>query len=62
MKVDVNKDACVGCGMCVGMAGDVFEMQDGASVVKEGADLEANKDAINQAASACPVNAIEVQE
>ena len=28
MKVNVNKDACIGCGACAAICPDVFEMDD----------------------------------
>ena len=35
MKVKVNKEACIGCGACMSIAEDVFEMNDeGLSSVK----------------------------
>jgi len=60
MKVSVDKSKCIGCGACVSMCPDVFEMSDDhKSVVKnsdcEGCDCKA-------AASACPVGAITVTE
>ena len=27
-KIEVNKDKCLGCGMCVGINSDVFEFGD----------------------------------
>lgn len=63
--VSVN-DSCIGCGICATIAGDVFEMslQTGKSEVKTDADLEnaENMDKAKEAAEACPVKAIEVQE
>lgn len=63
MKVAVNKDKCIGCGTCISIAPEVFEMaEDGKSKVKEGADFEKNKEAIHQAKDSCPTQAIEVEE
>lgn len=59
-KPHVNS-SCIGCGACTAISGDVFELNDdGLSIVKplpsyEGLDVE---DAI----SACPVNAISWEE
>ncbi len=63
MKIKINKDKCLGCATCVALAPEVFEIgEDGKSKVKNGADLEKNKEQIKQAKEACPTQAIEVEE
>lgn len=63
MKININKDLCLGCGTCVAIAPEIFEMtEENKSRVKEGVDLEKNKDAILQAKNSCPCGAIEVEE
>jgi len=63
MKIKINKDKCLGCGTCVAIAPEVFEIgEDGKSKIKEGADLEKNKDLLLQAKEGCPTQAIEVEE
>lgn len=63
MKVAVNKDKCIGCGTCIAIVSEVFEMDnDGKSKVKEGADFEKNKEVIYQAKDSCPTQAIDVEE
>ncbi|MCX7880974.1 MAG: ferredoxin [Patescibacteria group bacterium] len=63
MKVLVDKNKCLGCGLCVSIASEVFEMvEDGKSQVKEGADLEKNKEFIKQAKDSCPAQGIVVEE
>lgn len=63
MKVRVDKNKCGGCGLCVSIAPEVFEFdKDGKSKVKEKADLQKNKELINQAKESCPTQAIEVEE
>lgn len=58
--VKVNKEKCIGCGLCTTICPEVFELgDDGKSNVKEGADLEKNKDCIKEAKESCPVGAIE---
>ncbi|MDD5197275.1 MAG: ferredoxin [Candidatus Gracilibacteria bacterium] len=53
----VVSSACIGCGACVAISGDVFEInEDGYSIVKDLPDYE-GKD-VDDSISACPVNAI----
>lgn len=59
MKVRVNKDACIGCGLCASLCEAFGIGDDGlAEVVNEAAAAE---DAVNDAAASCPVGAIEVE-
>ncbi|MFH0988014.1 MAG: ferredoxin [Parcubacteria group bacterium] len=61
MKVNVNKDLCIGCGTCVALAPDVFKLgADGKAEVFDG-DLTGKEAQANQAAEACPVRAISVE-
>lgn len=61
MRVKVDREKCIGCGTCPALCPDVFEL-DGTfkAFVKEGADLE--KSCVSDAKSACPVEAISVEE
>jgi len=61
MKVKVDKDKCIGCGLCVSLAPKSFKLgEDGKSQAIEsvGDDLET----IKNAAESCPVSAIEIAE
>jgi len=58
MKIELKKQKCIGCGMCVNLCPEVFELKDGKSQVKEKANLEKYKDCIKQAIDSCPVGAI----
>lgn len=50
-------NACIGCGACVAISGDVFELNDdGYSIVKELSDYD-GKD-VDDSIAACPVSAI----
>jgi len=59
MKVTVDKDKCIGCGLCVSLAPKSFKLgEDGKSQVIEpvGDDWET----IKNAAESCPVGAIKI--
>lgn len=63
MKVKVNEDACIGCGACCAIADSIFEIGDnGLSEVKKEEVQEGEKQAVRDAAEACPTGAIEVEE
>ena len=55
MKVIVNQDACIGCGACVAVAEDLFEINaDGLSEAKVD-EVPADKEAqANEALESCP--------
>ena len=55
-KVVINKDKCLGCGMCVRIESDVFDFDDDG-LAKVNND---NKENVNNAIDSCPVAAIEV--
>ncbi|MFA6458716.1 MAG: ferredoxin [Patescibacteria group bacterium] len=59
----VISDACIGCGICATIASEVFEMDpaSGKSQVRADTDLKNLKKA-EEAAAACPVGAIEIEE
>jgi len=55
VKISVDKDKCIGCGLCASLCGQVFEMgSDGKAKVKAQKDISCVKEAIES----CPVNAI----
>jgi ferredoxin len=57
----VDKETCIGCGLCPSMCPEVFEMQDdglaGVIVDKVPQDVE---DCTKEAEASCPVNAISI--
>ncbi len=59
-SVTVNEN-CAGCGTCVDICPEVFELENDLAIVKKGADLSLD-DKISEAADACPVEAIECEK
>lgn len=55
-------EGCIGCGACVGIAPDVFDLgDDGLAYSVLGEDVPADFDAdVEAAAGACPAEAIKV--
>ena len=60
MKANVDKDICIGCGLCEGTDPDVFRMDgDKAEVYADVDDI--HKDKVQEAIDSCPVSAISWQ-
>ena len=58
-KMNVTiESSCIGCGACASICDAVFSVEDIAVV--NAANVEANADAVKEAAAACPVEAITV--
>lgn len=58
-KPKVDKDLCIGCGLCVSLCPDVFQLrEDGKSEVKNPSG-ECN---LEEVVESCPVAAITVEE
>ena len=65
MKASVNKDTCIGCALCSGIAEDIFEMDydAGKAVVKKNAKIGPdNKERAKDAEKNYPVGAIGIKE
>ena len=61
--VEVNKEKCLGCGMCVGINSDVFDFgDDGLAEANNDNINDDNKDDVENAVNSCPVGAIEKKE
>lgn len=63
MKIEVNKDLCIGCGACTTIANEVFELDDDglAKVIKKQIE-DSEKEDVLDASESCPTEAIEVNE
>ena len=62
MKATVNRDLCIGCGLCAELCPEVFEMGDDmiAQVLADEVPAEAEGKA-REAESSCPVEAIALE-
>lgn len=63
MKVKVDQDLCIGCGVCEGAVPEVFSLENGttAEVIVEEVPKKL-KDEVRQTSKDCPVTAILVEE
>lgn len=63
VEATVDADDCIGSGMCVAIAPEIFELDDGDVAVivseTEGPELQ---EALRNAAACCPVDAIKLTE
>lgn len=62
MKAIVDRDTCIGCGLCPSICPSVFEMDDeGLSHVIADPVPEDAEDDAKDAADSCPVDAISIE-
>jgi ferredoxin len=60
-KIKIDKSKCIGCGTCVALAANTFEMGSDMKVKVKKQDGDDDK-TILQAAQSCPTQAIELKE
>ena len=58
MKVRVDQEKCIGCGLCTGLAEAVFAFNDEGKV-SAGEVTPDDEEAVESAIASCPVEAIE---
>jgi len=61
MKKVLIDDTCMGCGTCVEICPEVFELEGELATIKQGADMSLDKKII-EATEACPVEAIHYEQ
>lgn len=62
MKAYVDKNTCIGCGLCVGTCPEVFSMGTEGKSVAITADIPSSQiDKATEAKDNCPVSAITVE-
>lgn len=63
MKATVNKNACIGCGVCTSIASSIFAIKDeGLAENIFGEEVPSDfEDSVNEASEVCPVSAIEIE-
>lgn len=59
MKVKIE-DGCIACGACESFCEAVFKVED--TVIVNEAAIAGNEDAVKEAAEACPVSVIIIEE
>jgi ferredoxin len=62
MKATVDEDTCTGCGACEDVCPEVFGLVDDVAKVKANPVPPEHEDSCREAAEACPVEAISVEQ
>ena len=61
MRVIIDEETCIGCGLCAETCPDVFEMKDDKATAKMDEVPDNLADECREAAEECPVEAIQVE-
>lgn len=62
MKAKINRDACIGCELCVAICPQVFEMDDEQkAIVIVDTIAKEDESQAEQAAASCPTMAITIE-
>ncbi|NQV04553.1 MAG: ferredoxin [Candidatus Omnitrophica bacterium] len=61
MKVKVDAELCVGCGLCVDTSPEIFKMKDDKAILKVDTVPAGIEDSCKQSKDECPVEAIIIE-
>ncbi|MBI4335356.1 MAG: ferredoxin [Candidatus Omnitrophica bacterium] len=61
MTARVDKDLCIGCGLCVSTCPEVFKMEEDKAIVIVSTVPKAAEDCCKKATEECPVTAIIIE-
>lgn len=62
MKIKINRETCIGCGVCVALAPDYFQLdEEGKSVPKKEVVDEKDEEIVRTAAQSCPTGSITLE-
>jgi len=61
MKVSIDADSCIGCGLCTSDCPEVFEMKAEKAVPKAAIVPAGKEDSCKNAATNCPVQCIKCE-
>ena len=62
MKAIVDEDICTGCGLCVDLCPEVFDLKDDVAEVIADPVPDDSEDDAREAGESCPVEAIKIEE
>lgn len=62
MKAMIDRDGCIGCGLCADICPEVFRMDDENKAEVYAQVTADTLDAATEAADSCPVSVITVEE
>ncbi|GKU24490.1 ferredoxin [Clostridium folliculivorans] len=62
MKACVDKETCIGCGLCAAISSEIFSMEDDGKAVAIGEEvLDSQLSDTEEAVGSCPVSAITLE-
>jgi len=62
MKATINRDTCIGCGLCVDMCPEVFALDDKSIAIVNASSVPSESEEMcRDAAGSCPVEAIGIE-